>query len=98
MEYPLEWNDSQTYTYNLKADVTQIFLLRDHITLMQDLVSDWGNDLEPNIMYFVPCTYHIRVIFTQLEWFFCVNDHNVINLANDRDDNGNHVHFANIAL
>ncbi|KXS18557.1 hypothetical protein M427DRAFT_86251, partial [Gonapodya prolifera JEL478] len=43
MPGPLKWNDMRTWECNIRLEDPTLFLLRDHVTLLQDLVADWNS-------------------------------------------------------
>jgi len=63
-------------------------LLRDHITLLQDLIKDWTSGPSPDQLHFIPMEYRFNPRFTNFELFLYVNEHNIINNPMDIEDNG----------
>ncbi|RKP27397.1 hypothetical protein SYNPS1DRAFT_3668, partial [Syncephalis pseudoplumigaleata] len=41
MDTPRLWNAKRLWTFSAAVNQPEIFLLRDHITLIQDLINDW---------------------------------------------------------
>lgn len=85
--FPLEWNGNCTWKFDNKTKNGRFFMLREHISLMTDVVSDFSSG-DP-----VPYEYHRRFEY-QFNWqilnyklFFNVNDHNIINDALDFNNN-----------
>ncbi|KAJ3355601.1 hypothetical protein GGF32_001871 [Allomyces javanicus] len=93
MPAPLQWNASRTWDIGITAASPTLFLLRDHITLFQDLIADWGTvdtrmplPASP-LALFVPITYQIKLAFKSVELQLCINEFNVIDVPNDLDEN-----------
>ncbi|TPX65020.1 hypothetical protein SpCBS45565_g05450 [Spizellomyces sp. 'palustris'] len=87
MENPLRWNGERTWLFTVAINAAQLFLLRDHVTLMTDLIRDWTSGPATSLEYFVPMEYKIKLNLIDFELFFCVNQNNVINQPNDLNDN-----------
>lgn len=84
---PLLWNADTTWIFNNQTDGMQLFLLREHVTLITDLVSDWTSGPEPEYGLFVPMIYQLNIELRDAEFLFNVNDQNVINDANNFEEN-----------
>ena len=65
-----------------------IYLLRDHVTLLQDLMADWNARPAANFDHFVPCDYRFKWLMQDVKIFLCVNEGNIISQPNELDDNG----------
>ncbi|KAI8057143.1 hypothetical protein BDF22DRAFT_227395 [Syncephalis plumigaleata] len=87
MDSPRIWNAKRLWTYSIAITEPEIFLLRDHITLIQDLINDWTAGPAPDMAHFIPMAYEYHVSLTDLKLRMCVNEHNVINQTNDFDEN-----------
>jgi hypothetical protein len=88
MNSPRIWNAKRLWTYSVAITKPEIFLLRDHITLIQDLINDWTAGPSPDMAHFIPMAYEYHVSLTDVKLHMCVNEHNVINQTNDFDENG----------
>ncbi|EAS34009.3 fermentation associated protein [Coccidioides immitis RS] len=84
---PLEWNTLHTWSFAIDSNDLELFLIRDHIFLLTDLVNDWTSGPFPEFYTFVPFQYDIRLSFTGAKLFLNVNDSNIINNPTDTDDN-----------
>ncbi|OXV09062.1 hypothetical protein Egran_03182 [Elaphomyces granulatus] len=84
---PLIWNCLHTWVFNIECRDLELFLLRDHIFLLTDLVGDWASGSSSNYFSFVPFVYDIKLRFTDFRLFLNVNDSNIINNPSDLDDN-----------
>ncbi|KAI8339604.1 hypothetical protein BC941DRAFT_254942 [Chlamydoabsidia padenii] len=87
MATPLVWNEHRTWVFNAKLKKPEIYLLRDHVYLIQDLIKDWTSTPPPDLLYFVPITYDFQMDISQASIYLCVNEHNIINYPNSTDDN-----------
>lgn len=84
---PLVWNALHTWSFNIVSHDLQLFLLRDHIFLITDLVSDWTSNLTSEYYTFVPFMYSMQLSFNDLCLYLNVNESNIINNPSDLDDN-----------
>ncbi|ORX43270.1 hypothetical protein BCR36DRAFT_586752, partial [Piromyces finnis] len=84
---PLKWNQERTMPFDIQFLETKIFLLKDHITLITDLITDWteGEPIEND--YFVPTIYDINITFKEYSILMCINECNIINQLNEIDQN-----------
>ncbi|TPX35158.1 hypothetical protein SeMB42_g07226 [Synchytrium endobioticum] len=64
-----------------------VYLLRDHVTLLQDLITDWGSGPPTTLEKHVPIHYQMKIAFSNFRFLLCVNPFNVINQSNDLEDN-----------
>ncbi|KAI8096420.1 uncharacterized protein BX664DRAFT_382871 [Halteromyces radiatus] len=87
MPSPLVWNEHRTWTLDTKIKNPDIYLLRDHVYLVQDLIKDWTSGPPADLLHFIPITYDFQLDATQLSVYLCVNEHNIINYPNSTDDN-----------
>lgn len=88
MHNPLVWNSPRTWTFDFKFARPQIYLLRDHLFLIQDLVKDWIAGSSTDLTHFVPTAYVLRITLDDFILNLCVNEHNIINNPTDKGDNG----------
>lgn len=88
MPAPLEWNGFRCWDIKIVPKKPTIFLLRDHVFLLQDLVKDWGSTPPADLLHFCPIVYQIQCILENPTIYLCVNEHNVINNPNSIEDNG----------
>lgn len=84
---PLSWNALRTWNFNIESHELELFLLRDHIFLLTDLVSDWASGPPSDYYTFVPFIYNLNLNFTDLRLFLNVNDSNIISNPSDLEDN-----------
>ncbi|CAE7026991.1 hypothetical protein PTTW11_04169 [Pyrenophora teres f. teres] len=84
---PLSWNALRKWIFNIKCQDLELFLLRDHMFLIMDLVADWGSGPPPDYFLFVPFQYFLHVDFSNFKLYLNTNDSNIINNPADLDDN-----------
>ncbi|OAX81092.1 hypothetical protein ACJ72_04566, partial [Emergomyces africanus] len=84
---PLKWNILHTWSVNINSQNLELFLLRDHIFLLTDLVNDWTSGPPSDFYTFVPFRYNINFSFSNFKLFLNVNDSNIINNPSDTNDN-----------
>ncbi|KAJ4985061.1 fermentation associated protein [Stagonosporopsis vannaccii] len=84
---PLAWNTLRTWMFNIKCQDLELFLLRDHLFLLTDLVADWGAGPPPDYFVFVPFRYLLHVDFSNFKLYMNTNDSNIVNNPADLDDN-----------
>ncbi|KAH7071940.1 hypothetical protein BKA63DRAFT_604895 [Paraphoma chrysanthemicola] len=84
---PVAWNTLRTWMFNIKVRDLELFLLRDHLFLLTDLVADWGTGPPPDYFLFVPFQYLLHVDFTDFKLYLNTNDSNIVNNPADLEDN-----------
>ncbi|KAH8632432.1 hypothetical protein IG631_14115 [Alternaria alternata] len=84
---PLGWNTLRKWLFNIKCQDLELFLLRDHMFLIMDLVADWGSGPPPDYLLFVPFQYLLSVDFSNFKLYLNTNDSNIINNPSDLEDN-----------
>ncbi|KAK9464001.1 uncharacterized protein V1516DRAFT_89241 [Lipomyces oligophaga] len=84
---PLQWNGHANWIFDCEAAKSSTFLLREHITIISDLISDFTSG--PGVLYeqFVPRTYQFNFTLLDLVLHLNVNDSNIISNPTDFDDN-----------
>ncbi|GAB0134205.1 hypothetical protein EsDP_00002586 [Epichloe bromicola] len=84
---PLEWNTLRTWHFNIVCDDMKLYLLRDHIFLLIDLVDDWASGPPSEYLVFTPFIYRLELDLHNLQLYLNVNDQNIIDKATALDDN-----------
>ncbi|KAF3388330.1 Protein CSF1 [Penicillium rolfsii] len=84
---PLIWNNLRSWRFTVESQDMELYLLRDHIFLLTDLVSDWASGPPSDYHTFVPFIYHMNLTFSNLQLFINVNDRNIISNPSDLEDN-----------
>ncbi|ORX46568.1 hypothetical protein DM01DRAFT_1364417 [Hesseltinella vesiculosa] len=87
MPAPLVWNEHREWKFTGALKRPEIFLLRDHVILFQDLVKDWTSGPTVDLAHFTPITYSIDVSIPDPKIYLCINEHNIINYPNSTEDN-----------
>jgi hypothetical protein len=88
MPSPLQWNAERQWTIDTAFTRPIIHLLRDHVTLITDLVKDWTSGPPSDFALFVPTTYVLKMGIKDFEVYLYVNDHNVIDFPLSHEHNG----------
>lgn len=84
---PLGWNTLRQWQIDVQCHKLEIFLLRDHIFLLTDLVNDWSSGPSTDYYTFLPFKYAIGLHLDDFKLFVNANDSNIINNPSDVDDN-----------
>jgi hypothetical protein len=84
---PLSWNSLRSWRFTAESQGLQLFLLRDHIFLLTDLVTDWASGPPSDYYTFVPFIYNLDLNFSDFELYINVNDRNIISNPSDLEDN-----------
>ncbi|KAF1850754.1 uncharacterized protein K460DRAFT_302131 [Cucurbitaria berberidis CBS 394.84] len=84
---PIGWNALRKWLFNIKCQDLELFLLRDHLFLLTDLVADWGSGPPPDYFLFVPFQYLLNIDFADFKLYINTNDSNIVNNPADLDDN-----------
>ncbi|GJJ73130.1 hypothetical protein EMPS_05488 [Entomortierella parvispora] len=84
---PLIWNEQRNWDFKFSMDSPKIYLLRDHITLIQDLTKDWTSGPSVYMAYFVPFKYDFDIKLPNFQLYTYVNEHNIINEPTELDEN-----------
>ena len=84
---PLAWNALRQWKIDIHDDGMELFILRDHMFLLTDLISDWTSGPPGDFYTFIPFQYMIKLHFGNFKLYLNANDSNVINNPSDLDDN-----------
>lgn len=84
---PLSWNSLRTWTFNIRSNGLELFILREHVFLLIDLVDDWASGPPPEYLIFTPFRYLVNLHLEEFRIYLNVNDSNIINNPSDFDDN-----------
>ncbi|CAJ2512907.1 Uu.00g010260.m01.CDS01 [Anthostomella pinea] len=84
---PLKWNGLRTWRFDIDSDEMEVFILRDHIFLLIDLIDDWGSGPPPEYLLFTPFKYLLNLQLRNLKLNLNVNDVNIVNDPTNSDDN-----------
>lgn len=84
---PLSWNALRQWDIDVHDSGMELFILRDHMFLLTDLVSDWTSGPPGDFHTFVPFEYSIHLNFADFKLYLNANDSNIINNPSNFDDN-----------
>jgi hypothetical protein len=84
---PLKWNEDTKWIFNNVSSGMQVFLLREHVTLLTDLVADWTSGPDQEYWTFVPMVYELNLKLEDFQFYFNINDQNIINNPSSFEDN-----------
>ncbi|KAK6371238.1 Macrophage colony-stimulating factor 1 receptor [Exophiala oligosperma] len=84
---PLVWNSLHTWVFDIENNAMEMFLLRDHMFLLTDLISDFTESQKPDYMTFVPYLYQLHLQFPDLKLYLNANDYNIVDNPCDLDEN-----------
>lgn len=84
---PLSWNTLRKWSFDISCRDLELFLLRDHLFLLTDLVADWGSGPASDYFTFVPFQYLLNIDFLNFKLYINTNDSNIVNNPSDLDDN-----------
>lgn len=84
---PLKWNGMRTWRFDIISNGLELFMLREHVFLLIDLVDDWGSGPSPDYLNYTPFQYATNLQFADFKIFLNVNDSNIINNPSDFEDN-----------
>ncbi|OTA94769.1 hypothetical protein M434DRAFT_394429 [Hypoxylon sp. CO27-5] len=84
---PLKWNGLRTWRFDVESDGLELFILRDHIFLLIDLIDDWGSGPPPEYLLFTPFRYLMNLRLKDLKLYLNVNDVNIVNDPTNFEEN-----------
>ncbi|KPI44078.1 Protein CSF1 [Cyphellophora attinorum] len=87
LPYPLGWNHTHDWVFNVESDSLEMFILRDHMFLLIDLISDFTAGQKADFMTFVPYIYNMGLVFHDLKLYLNANDFNIIDTPTNLDEN-----------
>ncbi|KAF3767989.1 hypothetical protein M406DRAFT_338653 [Cryphonectria parasitica EP155] len=87
MPTPLKWNALRQWRFDIDTEALDLFILRDHVFLLTDLVNDWSSGPPAEYLVFTPFKYSLDLHFRNLNLYLNVNDGNIINKPTDLEDN-----------
>lgn len=85
--YPLKWNGHSIWTFLNEAKNVETFFLREHVTLLSDMFTDFASGPATPYDLFRPFTYAIDLKVSKYAIYMNVNDANIINNPLDFNDN-----------
>ncbi|CAH0040867.1 unnamed protein product [Clonostachys solani] len=85
---PLSWNTLRTWQFDINFDDLRLYILRDHVFLLTDLINDWAAGPPADYLTFTPFIYRINLKLAKPKFYLNVNDCNIIDNPTNHDDNG----------
>ncbi|KAK3721764.1 Macrophage colony-stimulating factor 1 receptor [Vermiconidia calcicola] len=79
LSQPVSWNSLRKWPFNITIDDLELFILRDHMFLIIDLVNDWSSGAPSDFYTFVPYIYSLRMLFRNFVIYLNANDANIVN-------------------
>ncbi|KAJ3043952.1 hypothetical protein HK097_001613, partial [Rhizophlyctis rosea] len=86
MPVPLTYHAPRGWDFKIGAEVPKVWFLRDHVTLLNDLVGDWSGGTGDGREYFVPVEYGVEVDLAGWEVWLCLNQGNVGGIGGIKDN------------
>lgn len=93
---PLQWNGHRAWKFDIHSNGLELFILREHVFLLIDLVDDWASGPPPEYLTFSPFRYLVNLHLQDFRVYLNVNDSNIINNPSDFDDNTFIIIFGSI--
>jgi len=87
LSQPISWNSLRKWPFDITIDDMELFILRDHMFLIIDLVNDWSSGPPGDFFTFVPYIYSLRMLFRNFVIYLNVNDSNIVNDSADLEKN-----------
>lgn len=84
---PLEWNALRKWGFQVCCHDLDLFILRDHLFLMTDLIADWSSGPPSDYYTFTPYKYGLDIDFSNFNLFLNSNDANIVNDPSDLEEN-----------
>ncbi|KAL8788799.1 MAG: hypothetical protein Q9213_001470 [Squamulea squamosa] len=87
LSYPLRWNEKRRWAIEVGSAGLELFLLRDHIFLFSDIVSDWTLGAPEDFYTYVSFLYRMKFQLFDFQVHLDANDSNVINDPASMEEN-----------
>ncbi|EHK97375.1 putative protein CSF1 [Glarea lozoyensis 74030] len=58
---PLQWNGQHIWKFDVTTTGLELFILREHVFLLQDLIEDWASGPPPEYLTFSPFQYSVNL-------------------------------------
>ena len=85
---PLKWNGERQWDVELNVDKPDLFLMKDHLYLLTDLVQDWLWQPDPPLLErHIPYRYNYSMLFSNASMSFYVNECNIIDFPDELSEN-----------
>ncbi|KAK7204740.1 hypothetical protein BZA70DRAFT_182677 [Myxozyma melibiosi] len=83
----LKWNGLETWIFDCEAAGVEAFFLREHVTMITDMIDDFTSGPATPYQYFVPQHYLFNLALLDFQLHLNVNDSNIISNPTDFEDN-----------
>lgn len=87
IQYPRIWNEYQDWTCNLTGCKATVQLIYAHKSFFQALIEDWSSKSRPDLLKFVPYTWHFNITLKEFELVLVANEHNWIDCSSQHQEN-----------
>jgi hypothetical protein len=87
LSVPLKWNALREWRFKIINDDLELFILRDHLFLLTDVIADWTTGPPAEYFTFTPFRYLLDVRFRNFKLYLNTNDSNIINDPAEIDRN-----------
>ncbi|CAN8032239.1 unnamed protein product, partial [Ixodes persulcatus] len=84
-QYPLVWNGHQDWQCSLAGCRSSLTLLHAHKGFFHALVEDWASKARPDLLRFVPYTWHLNLVLTEFELITLANEYNWVDCAHQEN-------------
>lgn len=84
---PLNWKALRDWSFDLSCHNLDLYILRDHIFILTDLLADFANGDSLSFFTFVPYRYNMNLLLRHSRLIMNTNDANVIDDATNHDHN-----------
>ncbi|ODV85974.1 hypothetical protein CANARDRAFT_28034, partial [[Candida] arabinofermentans NRRL YB-2248] len=85
--YPLKWNGETHWSFKMESQDTELYLVREHITLFTDLFGDFSSGDPTPYELFRPFLYTIDWDINNYTIFLNLNERNIVNNPLDFNEN-----------
>ena len=83
---PLKWSGPRHWHFDVLGDSMEIFLLRDHVFLLTDMINDSTSGPQATYQTFVPFTYNVTLRLLNFKINLYANDSNIIDDPSNTDE------------
>ena len=84
---PVGWNALREWRFDITNDDLELFILRDHLFLMIDIIADWSSGPLAEYFTFVPYKYLLNICFRNWKMYLNTNTSNIIDEPADFEKN-----------
>ena len=84
---PLCWKALRQWKIGFRDQSSELFILRDHMFLLTDLINDWTSGPPPKFHTFVPFEYSLELQLSDIRLYLNANDSNIIDNPIDLENN-----------